>query len=787
MSKVLWTGNTIKHLSIHNRRVNPFNLGYGLEHAPFVLLYVVAIYYCSMSIGEPYAQALIEQNVTAEKLQARDSLDNLANADFQNGVNGQGSVAFIENEISLPNPYLPGLLPTLLLMGIACSHILLQLLQVWSLTVRSLVKYTPAKSVDEASFVRVTPKAFRGKACILPLARSASGQIWFSFQKRKYIAKFDNTIATFVKLKAPMREVIRSYVEDNGIQSLKELQDKTNLYGLNKCSIPRPLFTDMYKQQLLEPLTVFQLFSVFLWVLDEYWQYPLFTLAMILLFEGVTVMSRLKNLNTLRGMGNTNTSVKAFRFGKWQDVSSEEIVPGDLISLARTQDKECVVPCDALLLRGSAVINEATLTGESVPQMKESVAHGESELSVDLDVKTGHRVHTLFGGTSVLQHSAGESVVSDAVPQTPDGGCLLYVLRTGFSASQGKLVRMIEYSSGTVTASSNDALGLALLLLIFAILSASYVLNKGLEARGKITFELLLRCVLIITSVIPAELPMQTSLAVNTALISLVKKAIFCTEPFRIALAGKVDICLFDKTGTLTTDRLIPLGVVETKSSQSKDGIFFHPKPMVSSSLDTSIVLAGCHSLVKIDGKTVGDPVEESSMRAIQFDYDPSSNMAKPSGSAERSWNFDGDMQAVAVEILHRYHFTSKLQRMSVIAKVKGVNNKQHLRCLVKGSPESIRKILSTTRSSCPDWYEDAYQSLARQGMRVLALAYKTINAKQFDQLSLQPREWAESELTFAGFAAFRCEGIDSILLIIMLNLCDSSKRQPGNCKATSS
>jgi cation-transporting ATPase 13A1 len=136
---------------------------------------------------------------------------------------------------------------------------------------------------------------------------------------------------------------------------------------------------------------------------------------MMIMFEATVSMSRLKNIKTLRGMGNKPYTIQAYRSGKWIALSTEKLLPGDLISVKKksnsTQDSTAnsnsrfekiffaikiesdgVVPCDCLILRGSTVVNEASLTGESVPQMKEGLSEEEIHQNPTLDIKGQHKV-----------------------------------------------------------------------------------------------------------------------------------------------------------------------------------------------------------------------------------------------------------------------------------------------------------------------------------------------------------------------------------------------------------
>ena len=197
------------------------------------------------------------------------------------------------------------------------------------------------------------------------------------------------------------------------------------------------------------------------------------------------------------------------------------------------QNTETTIPADLLLVRGTCIVNEAMLSGETTPLLKESIELWEADARLDVD--GAHKNTVLFGGTKVLQSSPGEPAC------TPDGGCLAVVLRTGFGTAQGQLVRTMLFSTERVSANNLESFPFIAFLLIFAIAASWYVWVKGIE-RGLKKSKLLLDCVMIITSVVPPELPMELSLAVNASLVALQKYAIFCTEPFRIPFAGRVDV-----------------------------------------------------------------------------------------------------------------------------------------------------------------------------------------------------------------------------------------------------
>ncbi|KAL8463122.1 hypothetical protein ACS0TY_033955 [Phlomoides rotata] len=621
----------------------------------------------------------------------------------------------------------------IVLGSMTAFHVLFFLFTVWSVDFKCFIQYSKANDIHQADACKITPAKFSGSKEVVPLnfrklaASSTSPEaeeIYFDFRKQRFI--YSNEKNSFCKLPFPSKETIGYYLKHTGYGTEAKALAANDKWGRNVFEYPQPTFQKLMKEQVMEPFFVFQVFCVGLWCLDEYWYYSLFTLFMLFMFESTMAKSRLKTLVELRRVKVDTQTLMVYRCGKWVKLSGTELLPGDIVSIGRSsgldgEDKS--VPADMLILAGSAIVNEAILTGESTPQWKVSVTGkaNDERLSIKRD-----KAHVLFGGTKILQHTADKTFHLKA----PDGGCVAVVLRTGFETSQGKLMRTILFSTERVTANSWESGFFILFLVVFALIAAGYVLKKGLEDPTRSKYKLLLSCSLIITSVIPPELPMELSIAVNTSLIALARRGIYCTEPFRIPFAGKVDICCFDKTGTLTSDDMEFCGVGGLTDSEDVE------TEMAKVPDQTLEILASCHALVFVDNKLVGDPLEKAALKGIEWTY-KSDEKAMPKKGGGNS-----------VQIVQRHHFASHLKRMAVVVRVQ-----EQFLAFVKGAPETIQERLVEV----PAWYAKTYKKHTRQGSRVLALAYKTLPDMTVSEARSLERHTVENGLTFAGFAVFNC------------------------------
>lgn len=71
-------------------------------------------------------------------------------------------------------------------------------------------------------------------------------------------------------------------------------------------------------------------------------------------------------MKRLRSMRKPAEEIWVFRHGKWERIMTDDLYPGDIVLLKyEGSKKKQNIPCDMLLLSGSAVVNEAILTGES--------------------------------------------------------------------------------------------------------------------------------------------------------------------------------------------------------------------------------------------------------------------------------------------------------------------------------------------------------------------------------------------------------------------------------------
>lgn len=203
------------------------------------------------------------------------------------------------------------------------------------------------------------------------------------------------------------------------------------------------------------------------------------------------------------------------------------------------------LPCDLVLLTGSAIVNEAMLTGESVPVIKSSLPIISSERYSPL--KDGK--YTLFGGTNVIQ-------TRPAPDKQPVYGL---VTSTGFMTTKGSLVRDILYPREIKFKFYSDGYKFVAIMAVLAVVGFLATVPLMIMA-GTTTLNLIDRSLDLLTICVPPALPAAMTCGVVFAIHRLKKQKIYCISPNRVNVAGRVTTFVFDKTGTITEDSLSVMG-----------------------------------------------------------------------------------------------------------------------------------------------------------------------------------------------------------------------------------
>ncbi|BCR83828.1 putative P-type ATPase [Aspergillus chevalieri] len=543
----------------------------------------------------------------------------------------------------------------------------------------------------------------------------------------------------------------------------------TNIVDIKQKSVPQLLIDEAF-----HPFYIFQVASLILWSLDEYYYYAVCIFLISVSSISATVIETKSTMRRLREMSLFECDVRVLRNGFWRSVPSRELVPGDVFEFSDPSLNE--VPCDCLLLSGDCIVNESMLTGESVPVSKSPLtddALGYLDLSAP-SVHPDVAKHFLFSGTKVIRARRPQNAEDD------EGIALAIVVRTGFLTTKGALVRSMLFPKPSGFSFYRDSFRYISVMAFIAILgfAASFAnfLRLGLSWHL-----IIVRALDLITIVVPPALPATLTIGTNFALSRLKKHKIFCISPQRVNVGGKLDAICFDKTGTLTEDGLDVLGVRTVNRDMRLSELLSEPMPECLTSLTSAdnsqdpekrrniiYTMATCHSLRVVDDELLGDPLDVKMFQFTGWSYEeggshvpdqPSSkydtimpSIAKPPVPAAHITNPGvGSLDpSIELGVLRNFEFLPQLRRASVIVRQFGDAGASFY---VKGAPESIKAICRP--ESLPVDYEDLLSQYTHKGYRVIACAAKYEQKLSWMKVQKMTRADAECDLKFTGFIIF--------------------------------
>ena len=404
-------------------------------------------------------------------------------------------------------------------------------------------------------------------------------------------------------------------------------------------------------------------------------------------------------IEALKNMSSPLARVR--RDGNVVEIDSRELVPGDIVLLEAGD----VVPADMRLLEAASLkIEEAALTGESVPVEKDVTETVEAEAGI------GDRVNMGYQNSNVT-YGRGTGVVTN----------------TGMYTEVGKIADMLANAdeSQTPLKQSLEQLSKTLTYLIVAIALVTFLVSVFI--RGEQPLEGLMVAVALAVAAIPEGLPAIVTILLSLGTTTLAKRNSIVRKLPAVETLGSTEIIASDKTGTLTMNQMTVEKVYTNGQLQSAD------TELGADNTTLRIMNFANDTKVDPDGKLIGDPTETA---LVQFGLDHNFDVRDVLKSEPRVAELPFDSDRKLMSTIHKeadgtYFVAVKGAPDQLLKRVTRIEVNGEVRPITE---EDKQAILATNKD------------LAKQALRVLMMAYKTSN-----EIPTLESETVESDLIFSG------------------------------------
>jgi Ca2+-transporting ATPase len=392
------------------------------------------------------------------------------------------------------------------------------------------------------------------------------------------------------------------------------------------------------------------------------------------------------------------------RGGEVVQVPMEELVPGDIVMVEAGD----LVPADGRIIRSATLeIDESALTGESAPVPKQLEAVKE-------DAALGDRVDMAFMNTQVTR-GAGTFVVTS----------------TGMATEVGHISKMLQGETAEATPLTKQLNGLTNQILLVAGVSLLASIGLGLW-RNQPFQALFLTAVAFSVSAIPTGLPAVVTTILAAGTQTLAAAGAIVKRLRSVETLGSTSAINSDKTGTLTLNQMTAVEMTVAGRRYSITGEGYRATGQINHTAGDAEVplerylmpMALCADAVAKDGGLVGDPTEGALVvLAAKGGVDPVLTREKYPRVAE-------------------VPFDAAYKLMATFHKMTDDEGKDVVRMYVKGAPDQLLARATTAEDSTGktvpvDRVKDVYLSenerLGRQGLRVMAVASRDLDASTFD------------------------------------------------------